>query len=1775
MISGFLPATIRGVFASALLAVGFLQSPASADPIKTHPRLLFRAEDLPNLRARMNPANEAWTTFKTEVVDKCLRDWKCSATHHYSGPPNYQWIRDSFTDEFGVTHLPTLPNGDPNPDWGQYSNQSERPAAPEDDVGEPTGNVRLFSEQYAMIFAFMARLLKDDPSQSGQRAQYLAAAKECLFTVVDHAHLGADGSPWRASNFAQNDRSFSAEAFPLTVDLIYEDLTSLELAKIRKSFLIWAEQSNEHIYFAPHRSNGQHGPINSPELLRLDDPIDGPKRYEPRLALNNHYANHARQLMLYALAFDPKDDLPVVAGSAAEGIVTDEAPAGSLTSQIVPTGTADWVQQPFGVLRDTIGVWLYLMDYAYRHDGAGGISMEGTQYASNGLGPAALMMAALHMAGQDDVVKWGPQVTLKNHPFWSRMIPAYLALLSPAPRIPGLDTGENYHGPIFQPPLTGDLETYLYLNNQFIKVLAPMALYDAHVNGPTGQVAQAVRYIQRDLAPGGAAHFEERMASMRSNKTLRDAIYTFLIFDPSAPPPADPRPALQEKTFISSRTVNGRETGMIIGRSGSSPADTYFYTHLGWVGIDHVRGDSLTVGLWKNGLWLTKPMTGYGVIQGCSDYRNSLSLQNGVPTSTPVGEDICAEHGSQWNYSSVGDPQIVARSFGQNFLYVNMDGTALYQHGQQTQLREVTHASRRMVWLKPDILVIHDAASSKQAGFFKRVYFNTPEIPQVNGHVAHASAKEDGVAKAELFVSQLLPTGVTLQVTDIASGQPSGGEDMKARLFTEAPGGPQEAHFLHVLQGANGGVAAPDSTTLIASSGGTEFDGALVGTTAVLFKHNLTDSFSGVTYTVPISTSRHFVTGLQPNTGYDVALQTMGGQTQVQISPAGLGYVTDSGGVLVIGDEPIAVSITPVDTQASEEGQNTAVFKVTRSGSLTQPLLVKFDSSGGATAGIDYVDPLGAITIPANSAGALLTITPLDDTEHETAETVTITLSPDPAYSVDDGAKSATAVIADNDAPSGGYIQFSSSNFDVNENGGAATITVKRMGGSAGTASALVTVSPDTALTADVETGAKAVSWNDGETADKTVSFAIHNNAVYGNDKLANLTLSSVTGAADIGTPGTATLTIHEDEPAPPGQIMFSSSTYTATESADSFGIALVRVNGRGGATTVNVNIGGGSATLGADYTLSSQQISWDDGDSGAKLLTVTVINDQAFEGSGETFTLTLSIASGAATLGATSSTTITINDDDPEPQQYDIGDGFPYPTIGSVPWKNLGPGAVARIHWRSSPYHEKLLLSGLGTSEKPIVVRGVRGPNGERPVIDGGNATSSASLGYESSSYTPLMGIVAIARGANTPPNAKVGHIQVSGLEIRGSTDANFVDVNGDSQAYWSSGGALYLRGAEQVTIRDCELHHAYSGLVAECYSSETEVNRDVLIENCWFHDNAKADSYSGNNLQIEGVGMTVQGCRFDPNLNRDKTASIRDRSAGATYRYNLIEGGSYLMELIEPSGAIVIVTGDANYATSRVYGNTLINRTGDGSSLVRFGAAFGSTENFRTSLYFYDNTVVTDSSSTSRAIFSLAGPTVVVEALDNILFSTSSGFQILNSSGVVNLGVNWAGTGWTAGNNGVVNGAANVTSGVDPGFVDFAGNDFRLTQISTAKGLAQALPATLLPADNVKFQFHRPIGKIIRPNVTDVGAFAYFPPIAGRPPFAILSRTQVEDGLSVFTFSSTSNMSWQLEGSPGLTDWRPLDILDFGNDGTSVWEDFSDTAGQYFFRLRNPTMP
>ena len=121
-------------------------------------------------------------------------------------------------------------------------------------------------------------------------------------------------------------------------------------------------------------------------------------------------------------------------------------------------------------------------------------------------------------------------------------------------------------------------------------------------------------------------------------------------------------------------------------------------------------------------------------------------------------------------------------------------------------------------------------------------------------------------------------------------------------------------------------------------------------------------------------------------------------------------------------------------------------------------------------------------------------------------------------------------------------LQFSAATYSVAENGGNATITITRTGGSAGAVGVSVATSNGTATApADYTAVSQTVSFANGDTANKTVSIPIVNDTLVEANETVNLSSSNPTGGATLGSPSTAVLTITDND----GGVTLSASPTT------------------------------------------------------------------------------------------------------------------------------------------------------------------------------------------------------------------------------------------------------------------------------------------------------------------------------------------------------------------------------------------------------------------------------------------------------------------------------------------------------------------------------------------------------------------------------------------------------------------------------------------------------
>ncbi len=112
------------------------------------------------------------------------------------------------------------------------------------------------------------------------------------------------------------------------------------------------------------------------------------------------------------------------------------------------------------------------------------------------------------------------------------------------------------------------------------------------------------------------------------------------------------------------------------------------------------------------------------------------------------------------------------------------------------------------------------------------------------------------------------------------------------------------------------------------------------------------------------------------------------------------------------------------------------------------------------------------------------------------------------------------------------------------------------------------------------------------------------------------------------------------------GDIRFTNNLFVEPENGGNEVVRVERVNGSDGAVQVSYATSNGSATAGQDYTATSGNLSWTDGETGTKTFTVTILDDAVDEGN-ETVNLTLSSPTGGAVLINPSQATLRITDND------------------------------------------------------------------------------------------------------------------------------------------------------------------------------------------------------------------------------------------------------------------------------------------------------------------------------------------------------------------------------------------------------------------------------------------------------------------------------------------------------------------------------------------------
>jgi hypothetical protein len=469
----------------------------------------------------------------------------------------------------------------------------------------------------------------------------------------------------------------------------------------------------------------------------------------------------------------------------------------------------------------------------------------------------------------------------------------------------------------------------------------------------------------------------------------------------------------------------------------------------------------------------------------------------------------------------------------------------------------------------------------------------------------------------------------------------------------------------------------------------------------------------------------------------------------------------------------------------------------------------------------------------------------------------------------------------------------------------------------------------------------------------------------------------------------------------------------------------------------------------------------------------------------------------------------------------YEVGPNKPYASIGAVPWESLQAGDTVLIYWRSTPYKEKFVICRQGTAAAPITVRGVLGPNGELPILDGNGATTRSVLNY----WNQNRGVIKIG-GANNPPDTLPKFITLENLDIRSArTPYTFVGTNGATQAYSSNASSIYVEKGENITVRNCTLHDCGNGFFVA--SSDALASRNILVEGNYIYDNGIENSIFEHNNYTAAIGITFQYNRFGPLRAGCLGNNLKDRSAGLVVRYNWIESGNRQLDLVDGEDSSLI-RNDPRYRETFVYGNVLIEPAAAGNrQITHYGGDSGNTPSYRKgTLYFYNNTIV--STRTDRTtLFRLSTNEETCDFRNNITYVTIAGSSVslVDADGVLNMTHNWFKPGFvsTFGTlTGTINNDGTSVFGSSPGFVSEAGQDYNLAAGSACINAGAQLHSTAFLTNNVTRQYvkHQAGQDRLNDGILDIGAYERQ---SSSPPPLVITTSSLPAGTVNQPYSTT----------------------------------------------------
>lgn len=421
------------------------------------------------------------------------------------------------------------------------------------------------------------------------------------------------------------------------------------------------------------------------------------------------------------------------------------------------------------------------------------------------------------------------------------------------------------------------------------------------------------------------------------------------------------------------------------------------------------------------------------------------------------------------------------------------------------------------------------------------------------------------------------------------------------------------------------------------------------------------------------------------------------------------------------------------------------------------------------------------------------------------------------------------------------------------------------------------------------------------------------------NDPTNWSVVREVFGGTTVNTPATEWFALYKrGQPgAARGTLQFSTATGSVNETAGTAVIIVTRSGGSAGAVSVDYATSNVTAVAGSDYAAGSGTLTFADGDTTDKTITVGITNDTAVE-SDETFSLALSNASGAS-LGSPSSVTITLVSDD----------------VASPP---------GRLQFGSATYN---VSEGITTGIARISVTRVGGSGGALSVgYATGNGTAVAG-----SDYTAASGTLIFADGDSAPKTFTVPLINDTAVESTETVNLTLSSIGGS---------LLGTRSSAVLNLTNDDAALRFS--VATYNVSEAAGTVTITVRRTGSTASSVSVSYATSN-GTASVGSDYTASSGTLSFAMGQTSKtftvpiINDTAVEPTEKVNLTLSSPSGAVLITPSSAVLNITNDdtalrfsaATYSVNEGAGTATLTVTRAGSAAsavsVNYATSNGGT--------------------------------------------------------------------------------------------------------------------------------------------------------------------------------------------------------------------------------------